>query len=92
MSDWFQAQLFLEAFFVLSTTRSYGAMGGILPISWREVMYYADRIGLDGASADHLWEIIRGLDMKHVRDVNQEVAAKNRPPPTGNRDNLPRPR
>lgn len=91
MADWTEAHFYLTAFMALHTTRQYGAMGGIYPISFDSVMCYADRLVLDREQAWHFWLVLRAMDDSFVRAQNEKAreAAKagqgNRP-----RESLPR--
>lgn len=73
MGDWVEAHFFLAAFMDLNTTRNYGAMGGAYSLSWDVVRYYAqEKLGLDSEGAQHFWEIIRDVDNRYVRMINQK--------------------
>lgn len=74
--DWTLAQLVLRVFFDLTTTRTYGAMGGIFSIPWDKVMYYAEVHDLAPDAAQWLWEIVRDLDALYVHGYNDEAARK----------------
>lgn len=88
MGDWVEAHFFLTAFMDLSTTRQYGAMGGMYSISWRNVIHYAKKqLGLNRESRQHFWRIIRDVDNRYVKMMNEKAA----PPKKGPTPNERRP-
>lgn len=88
MADWGQCQMVLQIFFDLSSTRQYGAMGVIYSIPWNQVMYYAEKLGLDHESAVWLWCLIRDIDAVYVREQNGKQQQSKRPPPDAPREPL----
>lgn len=90
MGDWLEAHFYLSAFLRLSTTRQFGAMGGIYSIPWDKVMYYADRLGLDPEAAHNLWLVIQAVDAKYVKDVNKKHEPPKKGPSGSARNPLPR--
>jgi hypothetical protein len=60
----------LAAFWTLSTCRQIGFSTG--PIPWRDVVRYAEYVGLDRENADALEVIIRELDGAYLGHIAEE--------------------
>lgn len=49
-------------------------MGGVGPISYREVMYYASEMEFGPNTREFLWEVIRKVDAAFLRFLNDKLA------------------
>ena len=58
--------LFLDAFFVLDTDRSY-TMGGPGPIPWSCMRAYADEYKIYGSQREDLYFHVRALDLVYLK-------------------------
>lgn len=70
--------LFMDAFYALSTDRALGP-SGVGPIPWSAIRIYADECGIFGIQRDHLFATIREMDNAYIEFKLEE--AKNAKPP-----------
>lgn len=59
---------------MLSTTRPRG-MGAPGPISYREVMAYANDMELGPNSREFLWEVVKRVDARFLKLFNEKIEA-----------------
>lgn len=72
------AQIYIDAFWELSTERDFGyAMG---PIPWSKIMEYADRAGLDAVMNRVFLKVVRELDEEYqkIQKNNQKQREADR--------------
>lgn len=70
-------EFYLQAFFELSTERSFG-MGAIGPIPWSRIIDYGQRAGLDKQMQDVLVRVLRTLDEEYLKWQREQEAANQR--------------
>lgn len=76
--DWWDKQprmvrgdeLYLEAFWELSSCRNFGM--GIGPIPWNFIVMYGERKGLDPGMLNVFVYVIRALDEVYLKDLNDD--------------------
>ncbi len=70
-------EIFFEAFWSLSTTRSLGMSSG--PIPWTACQSYAEVCHFDEEQADDLWFFVSSMDavfLKHLADKRESPKTK----------------
>lgn len=68
--------LYLAAFNALSTCRQFGSALG--PIPWRDLVAYADRLGLEGPVADGFCYVLEQMDVEYLAWKKAEEDAQRR--------------
>jgi len=61
--------LYLMAFWELSSCRSFGM--GVGPIPWNHIVAYGERKGLDARMLELFLYVIRALDEVYLKDLNE---------------------
>ena len=72
-------ELYYGAFMDLMGSRQFGGMGGLGPIGWDVVQYYAVSNGFNGDQTEALHHHIRRMDEYYMKHYNK----KNTPPKKG---------
>jgi hypothetical protein len=67
------SQVFLEAFWDLSTERSIGMSVGAIPLS--RVLVVAEWYGLDEDNTRTLFQVVRVLDRLYLAQVNKDATS-----------------
>jgi hypothetical protein len=65
---------FFTGFNDLTTCRALGF--GVGPIPWRDMDWYADRLGLDGMDRSEFLYLIRAMDNAYLEHTQEEQAKR----------------
>lgn len=68
---------YLKAFSELSTGRQIGAMGGVGPISWRDLRDFASEAGLEPDVAAGFYIVMRSMDDAYLEYQAEESRKKS---------------
>lgn len=82
MPDWYldkpeegpTDEFYLQAFFLLNTGRAAGF--NVAPISWKDIIAYAEYVGLDREMTDAFLIIIRAMDTAYMDWVSKQPKKK----------------
>jgi hypothetical protein len=66
--------IYLGAFWELSTERSYGQYLG--PIPWSKIIFYGDRLGLDDTMMVVFTRVLRELDEAFLSDQRENAGRR----------------
>jgi hypothetical protein len=87
LPDWYLAKpdlepgedAYLQAFWLLGTGRAVGSYT-IGSIPWRDMVSYADRLGLSGSTHDLFVRVISEMDAGYLAWKAEEMKARKTPP------------